>query len=64
MKAIILLRPGPASLGSGARRLTSPLRAFVVANLTGCASAVTVAAANACVRSIAPPLQTEADASV
>ena len=27
MKAIILLRPGPASLGSGARRLTSPLRA-------------------------------------
>ena len=37
---------------------------LVVANLTGCASAVAVRAANACLRSIAPPLQTEAEASV
>ena len=58
------LRIGPTSLGSDSRRIASPLRAVVVANLTGCASAVTVKAANACVRSIAPPLQTEAQASV
>ena len=36
----------------------------VGANLTGCASAVAVRAANACVRSIAPPLQIEASASI
>ena len=36
----------------------------VGANLTGCASAVAVIAANACVRSIAPPLQIEASASI
>ena len=37
---------------------------LVVANLTGCASAVAVRAANACLRSIAPPLQIEASASI
>ena len=37
---------------------------LVVANLTGCASAVAARAANDCLRSIAPPLQTEAKASV
>ena len=53
-------------------KIASPLRAcvrmdltgfLVVANLAGCACAVTVRAANACVLSIAP-LQTEVDASV
>ena len=39
-------------------------RAVVVANLTGCASAVFVRAAEACGRSIAPPLQIEASASI
>ena len=37
---------------------------LVVANLTGCASAVAVRAVNACLRSIAPPLQIEASASI
>ena len=36
----------------------------VVANLAGCASAVCVSAANACVRSIAPPFPIEAPASM
>ena len=33
-------------------------------DLTGFVTAVTVKAANACVRSVVPPLQTEAQASV
>ena len=37
---------------------------LVVANLTGCASAVSVRAANAGLRLIAPPLQIEAEALV
>ena len=50
----------PAKKKSGKEK--APKGTFVVANLTGCASAVTVMAANACMRSIAPPLPVKASA--
>ena len=45
------------------RRAIFPGRRRVVANLAGCASAVCVNAAEACMRSIAPPFPMEAAAS-